>query len=156
MIDAFDDVGFESVAEKCTKLLKGKLISLVTDSQHLHQMDKVEKIWRKNGWKVEDVSMIKGGCDFKFSKGSEVVYCEVKGTGVSADAYHLTAPHPEGDGAYRVMRKTINQAKINCTEVDYINVIILKKYMLMEVVDYLIGIMSVSYTHLTLPTNREV
>ena len=31
-------VGFESVAEKCTEKLKGKLISLVTDSQHLHQM----------------------------------------------------------------------------------------------------------------------
>ncbi len=55
------------------------------------------------------------------SRGAKI-YCEVKGTGVSADAYHLTAPHPEGDGAYRVMRKTINQAKINCTEVDYINV----------------------------------
>ena len=53
LIDAFDDVGFESVAEKCTKLLKGKLISLVTDSQHLHQMDKVEKILTKNGINVK-------------------------------------------------------------------------------------------------------
>ena len=50
------------------------------------------------------------------------IYCEVKGTGVSADAYHLTAPHPEGDGAYRVMQKTINQAKVNLDEIDYINV----------------------------------
>ena len=33
LIDAFDDVGFDSVAEKCTKILKGKLISLFTDSQ---------------------------------------------------------------------------------------------------------------------------
>ena len=53
LIDAFDDVGFDSVAEKCTKILKGKLISLVTDSQHLHQMDKVEKILTKNGINVK-------------------------------------------------------------------------------------------------------
>jgi len=53
LINAFDDVGFEGVAEKCTDLLKGKLISLVTDSQHLHQMDTVEKILTKNGIKVK-------------------------------------------------------------------------------------------------------
>ncbi|MDF2423653.1 MAG: diphthamide biosynthesis enzyme Dph2 [Nitrosopumilus sp.] len=49
LINAFDDVRFDSVAEKCTDLLKGKVISLVTDSQHLHQMDRVEKILTKNG-----------------------------------------------------------------------------------------------------------
>ena len=50
------------------------------------------------------------------------IYCEVTGTGVSADAYHLTAPHPEGLGAYNVMRKTLKQAKKECDEIDYINV----------------------------------
>ena len=44
LIDAFDDVEFDSVAKKCAEILKGKTISLVTDSQHLHQVDKVEKI----------------------------------------------------------------------------------------------------------------
>ena len=44
LIDAFDDVEFDSVAKKCAVMLKGKTISLVTDSQHLHQIDKVEKI----------------------------------------------------------------------------------------------------------------
>ena len=58
-------------------------------------MDKVEKIWRKNGWKVEDVSMIKGGCDFKFSKGSEIVYCEVKGTTTAGDSIILTSREVE-------------------------------------------------------------
>ncbi len=53
LINAFDDVGFDSVAEKCTDLLKGKVISLVTDSQHLHQMDRVEKILTKNGITVK-------------------------------------------------------------------------------------------------------
>ena len=49
LIDAFDDVEFDSVAKKCPELLKGKTISLVTDSQHLHQVDKVEKILTENG-----------------------------------------------------------------------------------------------------------
>jgi len=53
LIDAFDDVEFDSVAKKCTEILKGKTISLVTDSQHLHQIDKVEKILTENGIKVK-------------------------------------------------------------------------------------------------------
>ena len=48
LIDAYDDVEFDSVAKKCAELLKGKTISLVTDSQHLHQVDKVEKILTEN------------------------------------------------------------------------------------------------------------
>jgi len=50
------------------------------------------------------------------------IYCEITGTGVSADAYHLTAPHPEGLGAYNVMKKTLKQAKKEYNEIDYINV----------------------------------
>ena len=53
LIDAFDDVEFDSVAKKCTELLKGKTISLVTDSQHLHQVDKVEKILIESGINVK-------------------------------------------------------------------------------------------------------
>ena len=53
LIDAFDDVEFDSVAKKCTELLTGKTISLVTDSQHLHQVDKVEKILTGNGINVK-------------------------------------------------------------------------------------------------------
>jgi len=49
LIDAFDDIEFDSVAKKCGDVLKGKTISLVTDSQHLHQIDKVEKILTENG-----------------------------------------------------------------------------------------------------------
>jgi len=49
LIDAFDDVEFDSVAKKCVDVLKGKTISLVTDSQHLHQIDRVEKILTENG-----------------------------------------------------------------------------------------------------------
>ena len=53
LIDAYDDVEFEDVARKCPAILKGKTISLVTDSQHLHQVDKVGKILTENGIKVK-------------------------------------------------------------------------------------------------------
>jgi 2-(3-amino-3-carboxypropyl)histidine synthase len=53
LINAYDDVEFDSVAKKCVDILKGKKISLVTDSQHLHQMDKVNEILTKGGIEVK-------------------------------------------------------------------------------------------------------
>jgi 2-(3-amino-3-carboxypropyl)histidine synthase len=53
LIDAFDDVKFDDVAKKCAGILSGKIIGLVTDSQHLHQMKKVEEIFTNNGIKVK-------------------------------------------------------------------------------------------------------
>jgi 2-(3-amino-3-carboxypropyl)histidine synthase len=53
LIDAFDDIEFDRVAKKCIGILKGKKISLVTDSQHLHQIDKVNEILTKGGVKVK-------------------------------------------------------------------------------------------------------
>lgn len=50
------------------------------------------------------------------------IYAEVIGGGMSADAHHITAPHPEGKGAKAVMRNALRDAKIDPTEVDYINV----------------------------------
>lgn len=50
------------------------------------------------------------------------IYAEIVGTGLTADAYHLTAPHPEGLGAKKVMEMAIKEAKISPAEVDYINV----------------------------------
>lgn len=50
------------------------------------------------------------------------IYCEVIGGGMSADAYHLTAPHPEGLGAKNVMLNAISDAEIAKEDVDYINV----------------------------------
>ena len=49
------------------------------------------------------------------------IYCEVAGYGLTADAYHMTAPQPEGEGAARCMRMAMNHAKVNPEEVDYIN-----------------------------------
>lgn len=53
LINAYDDVEFDSVAKKCIDILKGKKISLVTDSQHLHQMDKVNEILTSGGIEVK-------------------------------------------------------------------------------------------------------
>jgi 3-oxoacyl-[acyl-carrier-protein] synthase II len=50
------------------------------------------------------------------------IYAEVKGGGLSADAHHLTAPHPEGLGAKHVMRNALDDAQMNPEEIDYINV----------------------------------
>jgi len=50
------------------------------------------------------------------------IYAEVIGGGMSGDAYHITAPHPEGLGAKNTMLAAIEDAQIDPTEVDYINV----------------------------------
>lgn len=53
---------------------------------------------------------------------SAKIYAEVMGGGVSADAYHYTAPHPEGKGAILSMRNCLKDAGVQPEEVDYVNV----------------------------------
>jgi 3-oxoacyl-[acyl-carrier-protein] synthase II len=50
------------------------------------------------------------------------IYCEIVGGGMSADAHHLTAPHPEGLGAKNVMNNALRDANLKPEDVDYINV----------------------------------
>jgi 3-oxoacyl-[acyl-carrier-protein] synthase II len=49
------------------------------------------------------------------------IYAEIIGGGMSADAHHITAPHPEGLGATLVMQRALKDAGINADEIDYIN-----------------------------------
>ncbi len=55
-------------------------------------------------------------------KRGATILAEVVGVGMTADAHHITAPHPEGDGAKRVMRLAIEDAQMNKEDIDYINV----------------------------------
>ena len=50
------------------------------------------------------------------------IYCEVVGGGASADAYHFTAPHPEGKGAIKAMRDALKDAHLAPEDIDYVNV----------------------------------
>jgi 3-oxoacyl-[acyl-carrier-protein] synthase II len=49
------------------------------------------------------------------------IYCEITGYGLSADAYHMTAPPPDGEGAARAMQLALDHARLSADEVDYIN-----------------------------------
>jgi 3-oxoacyl-[acyl-carrier-protein] synthase II len=49
------------------------------------------------------------------------IYAEIIGAGLTGDAFHVTAPPPEGEGAYRSMREAIKDGGIEVTDVDYIN-----------------------------------
>lgn len=54
-------------------------------------------------------------------RGANII-CEVVGGGMSADAYHLTAPHPEGLGVINVMHNALEDAQLKPEDIDYINV----------------------------------
>jgi 3-oxoacyl-[acyl-carrier-protein] synthase II len=49
------------------------------------------------------------------------IYCELAGAGATADAYHITAPHPEGLGAKNVMNAALEDADMKPSDIDYIN-----------------------------------
>jgi 3-oxoacyl-[acyl-carrier-protein] synthase II len=54
-------------------------------------------------------------------KRGATIYAELVGYGMSADAYHMTAPSEDGDGAYRVMKAALDDAGVKPTDVQYIN-----------------------------------
>ena len=49
------------------------------------------------------------------------IYCEIAGSGATADAHHITAPHPEGLGAKNVMLAALEDAGMNASDIDYVN-----------------------------------
>jgi 3-oxoacyl-[acyl-carrier-protein] synthase II len=50
------------------------------------------------------------------------IYAEVLGSGASADAYHITAPHPEGEGVILTLNSALEDAELSISDIDYINV----------------------------------
>jgi 3-oxoacyl-[acyl-carrier-protein] synthase II len=72
--------------------------------------------------------MGEGGCglileelEHALKRGAKI-YCEIVGAGLTADAHHLTAPHPEGLGAYNVMKNAIEEAGLGLDQIEYVNV----------------------------------
>ncbi len=55
------------------------------------------------------------------ARGANII-AEIMGCGLTGDAHHITAPHPEGKGAIKAMRDALQEAKMNPEEIDYINV----------------------------------
>ncbi len=53
LVDAFDNISFEKIAKKCVEEFRGKTVALVTDSQHLHEVDKVKRILEEEGVQVK-------------------------------------------------------------------------------------------------------
>ena len=49
------------------------------------------------------------------------IYAEIKGFGASADAYHITSPHPEACGAIQSMQQALNESKLRYTDIEYVN-----------------------------------
>ena len=92
-----------------------------------HRNDEPEKASRP--WDAHrDGFVIGEGCgivileEWEMAKGRGApIYAEVVGYGMSADAYHITAPHPEGDGAVRVMRVALRDADLAPEAIGYIN-----------------------------------
>jgi len=66
-------------------------------------------------------SLILEDLDHAKARGAKI-YAEIVGGGMTADAYHLTAPHPEGLGARNVMRMVMEEANLKPEDIDYINV----------------------------------
>lgn len=65
-------------------------------------------------------AMIIEDYDHAVKRGAKI-YAEIIGVGLNADAHHMTAPEPEGEGARKVMQMAVNDAKIKLEDVDHIN-----------------------------------
>jgi 3-oxoacyl-[acyl-carrier-protein] synthase II len=93
-------------------------------SQHNHEPERACRPWDKDrdGFIVGEGAGILVLEEYEHAKrrGAPIL-AEIVGYGMSGDAHHITSPPEDGDGAYRVMRNCLRDAKIEPTQIDYIN-----------------------------------
>ena len=89
--------------------------------------DEPERAWRpfdrdRDGFVVSEGAGIVVVEELEHAKARGAkIYCELTGYGLSADAYHMTAPPPDGQGAARAMQLALEHARLSPDQVDYIN-----------------------------------
>jgi 3-oxoacyl-[acyl-carrier-protein] synthase II len=119
--DAMIAGGAEAVI---TPLSVAGFCSMRALSHHNDEPEKASRPWdaRRDGFVISE------GCGIVILEEMELarrrgapIYAEVVGYGMSADAYHISAPHPEGDGAVRVMRAALRDADLQPEAIGYIN-----------------------------------
>jgi 3-oxoacyl-[acyl-carrier-protein] synthase II len=93
-------------------------------SQHNHEPERACRPWDKDrdGFIVGEGAGILVLEEYEHAKkrGAKIM-AEIVGYGMSGDAHHITSPPEDGDGAYRVMRNCLRDAKLEPTAIDYIN-----------------------------------
>lgn len=89
-----------------------------------HEPEKASRPWDtgRDGFVIGEGAgiMILEELEFARRRGAKIL-AEVVGYGMSGDAYHITQPAEQGDGAYRVMVNTLNDAKVQANQVGYVN-----------------------------------
>jgi 3-oxoacyl-[acyl-carrier-protein] synthase II len=112
-------------AEACiTPLGVGGFAAMRALSQRNDEPQRASRPWDKHrdGFVIGEGAGILILEELEFAKKRGVpILAEVVGYGMSADAYHITSPAEDGDGAYRVMRNAMRDAKITPDQVQYIN-----------------------------------
>ncbi len=107
-----------------TPLTMGAFCQIKATSERNDEPEKACRPWDldRDGFVMGEggVMLVLEDMDFARARGARI-FAEIAGYGASADMHHFTAPHPEGAGASRAMRKAISKAGIAPAEVGYIN-----------------------------------
>ncbi|WP_372652904.1 beta-ketoacyl-ACP synthase II [Halobacteriovorax sp.] len=113
--------GAESVL---SNLPMGGFISMKALSKSIEEPEKASRPFDvdRNGFVIGEGAgvLVLENYESAKARGAKI-YAEVVGHGTSSDAHHITAPHPDGDGAYRCMKMCVESAGVNPADVGYVN-----------------------------------